>query len=122
MKLIQIHSHDDILIEQLLPCMMTIFKGGNDIIEQYRINNRKDTDAKGITALQIALYRNHPIAVSELLLTFDPTLLNNRGFSEMSCLLLAKLLSKEKRQSFLLSFKNIETQTLKIQGFFDELW
>ncbi len=64
------------------------------------------------TALEIALRYNHPISVSELLLILDPTLLNNRGRTGNSCLLMATLQQKEEMCKFLLSFKDIEIQKL----------
>lgn len=75
--------------EQLLSCVMKVYAGDAQVIKQYKANHDKSyrdalmlgaqsfpKNRDEVTALHLAVY--HPVAIAQLLLSQDPTLINVR--------------------------------------------
>lgn len=77
---------NDVTLEPLFPCIMAIYRGDEAAIHQYKINFYEGMDTwedsirtahiKMRSPLHIAVEKNHPFSIVQLLLSQDRTLLN----------------------------------------------
>lgn len=105
--------HDAIVLEQLIPYILAVYAGSEEIISHYLIKSMiYPEDKEGMSPLNIAVYQNHPTAVAELLLAQNIDLLNAPSSDGWHPLAGAAYMQNKKMVKFLLAFADIRTDIL----------